>query len=720
MSNSLIEPPVTSHQSPVTSPALPLADRMKAPPRFLPRGHILPSPLNPRKIFEAEGLAELAVSERRHGVFQDLLVRPMAERAGFFEIIVGERRWRASGEITVAAGTAGTMTLPALGELPCKVIEAGDAEALELMLAENMKRRDLTPLEEAEAFAVALAMRNGDGRAVHTQATLAAAISASQERVSQRLLLLKLPRAGRESLAAGKLTIKVAELLGRLPGSVMASACELVLQPGRWQIFTDAPGEPLGLEQAAKEIDERFLRDLALAAWDLKDASFYPAKADSAGERSEGGACADCPWNTANQTGGAVAETRRGPRSKAERPHCTQPGCFAKKQEIFASAQILKIRASAEKAGVEVRILSAEESTGIFPHGGHVLPWDSDHFELGEKPGEAERNKTISETQTPTWEKIVFGEMSAEVVMGRAENGDAIKGEVSGKAHVPILIAMDGKGRVRRLIGKKEAFSAAQKNKTDHYLALGKGRGTSLQSKEADESSARERDERKIGNAVSAAAMAAVVESVSGPWGKQLWQWMGDVALYHGGSDAEAFLVKRRGLDADKGGDFAAADAIAEHRKKLATVGELQGFAVEALLARQVKFSGFAGDDAKAICKLAGVNLAALEKKVRADLEKKGRLAASYAPTKTVAETVEDGMASEVQAAAEITGENAQREGLKKCIVSHAGMSPAEWTAQQKAKGSGKLSNKRKKQIKAAQKRNRASKRAAKSAQRNG
>ena len=98
---------------------------------------IVPSPLQPRREFAREALEELVESIRQRGIIQPLIVRP---KQGQFELIAGERRWRAAKEI-------------GLNEAPVIVRQATDLEVLELSLIENLQRADLNPIEEAEAYA---------------------------------------------------------------------------------------------------------------------------------------------------------------------------------------------------------------------------------------------------------------------------------------------------------------------------------------------------------------------------------------------------------------------------------------------------------------------------------------------------------------------------------------------------------------------------------------
>ena len=105
----------------------------------MPIEFLRPSPLQPRRRFDEAELEALAQSIRERGVLQPLLVRPAAGGAPGYEIVAGERRWR-------AAQRAG------LHEVPVVVRELSDQETLELALIENLQRADLSPLEEAQAF----------------------------------------------------------------------------------------------------------------------------------------------------------------------------------------------------------------------------------------------------------------------------------------------------------------------------------------------------------------------------------------------------------------------------------------------------------------------------------------------------------------------------------------------------------------------------------------
>jgi ParB family chromosome partitioning protein len=146
-----------------------------------------PNPDQPRKTFDEIELDELAQSLRAKGVIQPLLVRPSARVGGEYEIVAGERRWR-------AAQRAG------LHELPAVVRRLDDAEVLEIAIIENVQRADLNPVEEALAYR-ALIDQYG-----HTQDDVAGAVGKSRPHVANTLRLLALPPEVQEHLLHGRLT----------------------------------------------------------------------------------------------------------------------------------------------------------------------------------------------------------------------------------------------------------------------------------------------------------------------------------------------------------------------------------------------------------------------------------------------------------------------------------------------------------------------------------
>ncbi len=154
--------------------------------RSLPVERLTPGPFQPRRRFDAEELAELAESIREQGVLQPVLVR-RAPDGDSYEIIAGERRWRAA-------------QLAQLHEIPVLVREFDDRTAMEIALVENVQRRDLTALEEADGYH-RLIEEYG-----HSQEEVARAVGKSRSHVANTLRLLNLPGEVRTLLEDGQLT----------------------------------------------------------------------------------------------------------------------------------------------------------------------------------------------------------------------------------------------------------------------------------------------------------------------------------------------------------------------------------------------------------------------------------------------------------------------------------------------------------------------------------
>lgn len=159
---------------------------------LLPIGRIEPRLEQPRSKFDEERLAELSQSIKEHGLIQPVAVRPMGD--GYYQIIAGERRWRAARE----AG---------LSEIPANIIEADEQKTAELALIENLQREDLTPMEEARGYE-GLIKEYG-----MTQEQVADRIGKSRPVITNSLRLLKLPGSVQELVEDRKLSLSHARAL---------------------------------------------------------------------------------------------------------------------------------------------------------------------------------------------------------------------------------------------------------------------------------------------------------------------------------------------------------------------------------------------------------------------------------------------------------------------------------------------------------------------------
>jgi ParB family transcriptional regulator, chromosome partitioning protein len=157
------------------------------PQRTLPVAWLHPNPFQPRKNFGAEELEDLANSIREKGVLQPILVRPTSRGPEVFEIVAGERRWRAA-------------QLAKLHDVPVVVRELSDAESLELAIIENVQRTDLNAMEEASAYQQ-LMEKFG-----YKQEQLAQELGKSRSHIANSVRLLRLPDAVQGFIRDGKLS----------------------------------------------------------------------------------------------------------------------------------------------------------------------------------------------------------------------------------------------------------------------------------------------------------------------------------------------------------------------------------------------------------------------------------------------------------------------------------------------------------------------------------
>jgi len=297
---------------------MPTASPAELDHRHIPLVLIDVSTTNPRRKFNQEKLDELRDSILRVGVVQPIVLRPKGLR---FELVAGERRWRASR-------AAQLETIPAI------VRELDDKDAFNIQLTENGQREDLHPLEEAEGYETAIRRFGYDVDA------LALKIGKSRSYVYGRMKLAELTDKAKDSLWKDEISHSVALLLARVPRELQDEALEEILG-GQY-------GEPMSFRETRDFLEEEFFRRLANVPWHLDDAGLVPAA----------GPCSTCPFRSGNQKElfGEVAR---------DADVCTKPECFQSK--INAHLQIK--RTEAEAKGLTV--LSAEESKKLIQHG-HV------------------------------------------------------------------------------------------------------------------------------------------------------------------------------------------------------------------------------------------------------------------------------------------------------------------------------------------------------------
>jgi ParB/RepB/Spo0J family partition protein len=236
--------------------------------QFVPVTQLRESPTNPRKHFDMRALGELAASIKDRGVLQPLLVRPLPKgKPGELEIVAGARRYRA----TKMAG---------LSDIPVIVKNLTDEEVVVIQLIENAQREDLSPGEEADAYA-ALAAKG------LSPAQIAEELKKDRSRVAKYLKLAGLAGKVKEAMASGVLPVDHALAIARIPDPKLQEAAL-----GRIVEDFGAEKPILGvvpLQIARRIIEEEFMTDLSLAFFDPEDATLSPL-----------GPCSKCPYLSGN------------------------------------------------------------------------------------------------------------------------------------------------------------------------------------------------------------------------------------------------------------------------------------------------------------------------------------------------------------------------------------------------------------------------------------
>jgi ParB/RepB/Spo0J family partition protein len=317
----------------ITPPA-PTGDAKPAQSAVLARSAIVRSRTNPRTHFDETYLKELASSIKEHGVIQPLLVRPLpgsraqetfegrkkGEALPTHEVVCGECRWRAAG-------------IASVDELPVLIRHLEDIQVLQIQLVENLKRRDLHPLEEAEGFE-RLVKDHGI-----TVPDVAARIGKSESYVWKLMKLLELTPECREILYQGKLTQSTALLVARAPAYLQMQIAKDIMKG----MYGNAE-EPMSFRQAVQHIHNRYMLRLSDAPFDIKDESLV-AKA---------GSCKACPKRT-----GANSDLFDDVKNADT---CTDPKCFDTKKV----AHVEQLRTAAEAKGQKV--IAGREAKEIVPH----------------------------------------------------------------------------------------------------------------------------------------------------------------------------------------------------------------------------------------------------------------------------------------------------------------------------------------------------------------
>lgn len=483
------------------------------------------SPTNPRKHFDEKGLKELAASIEEHGVKMPLLVRPSKTEPGKYEIIAGERRYRAStllvgslvDRINVETSSpasderdANANRLEALHsqriDVPVIVEDLDDATVLELQLIENLQRRDLTALEEAQGYQALLEL-NAEK---YTPQMIARKIGKSVDTVLNKLKMLKAPKELLLALEEGKVSERHLVLVASVPSAKGRKECaERVLQGTfEWAIQGN---RVLTVRETNQLVNENFRQSLKKAAWDLNDAELLP----------EAGACATCPHfarHAATQDAELAAELGNG-RGQTDPLTCMLPDCFKKKAE-----RVWKQKQAEAKSG-EVTVLKAEEAKGIVDADGDLT------YGLGKRGWVKLEDKLEHEftghfdaNKAPMWRTVVEDRLP------------------KGAIHV----VNTEKGGIVELVKKSDAVEAGKAHKKygklfEKVVATGKTVQTAAEKKKKE----KESFEKKVGLRVKSCMLQHLLDcALSQGMDAEAGLAVLESALYEAGQDGNKLIFE--------------------------------------------------------------------------------------------------------------------------------------------------------------------------------
>ncbi len=270
--------------------------------RNLPLNVLTESKTNPRRIFEDGALKELAESIRANGVIQPLLVRPITEQD--FEVVVGARRFRAA-------------KIAEQQDAPCRIAVLTDAEVLEIQLVENLQRRDVHPMEEAQGFRALLNLEEPK----YSVEQIAAKTGKSPVYVTQRLKLTNLCAPVIEAFYSEDIGVGHALLLAKLPPDQQEKALAECFREEWAGAGKKAKRVLLPVRHLQHWIEHQLMLILKLAPFSRKDAQLVPAA----------GSCLDCPKRTGHN---------RLLFAEVQQDACTDPTCYAAKVEAHVKVTL--------------------------------------------------------------------------------------------------------------------------------------------------------------------------------------------------------------------------------------------------------------------------------------------------------------------------------------------------------------------------------------------
>ncbi len=381
---------------------------------------------NPRKRFDQTKLQELADSIAASGVHQPILIRPLPghrledthrearalkQPAPEYELVAGERRWRACQLAKVA-------------QIPAMIRPMTDEQALEVQVIENLQREDVTELEEAEGYESLMkhSKLNAD--------QVGAKIGKSRGYVYGRLKLLDLCQQAREALREGKIDFSKALLVARIPNE------QLQLKAVAYMTKPDYQGDVPGHRECARHVQNEFMLRLDTARFKITDASLLP----------EAGNCTDCKKRT-----GADRELWSDIKSADV---CTDPSCFHKKTDAHTALMVQQAKDKGQN------VITGAEAAELA----------SDHWGNSKLKGYRRLDSAEDSPTDVPLRKIIGAQMEAEGIQPTKVEHPRKKGELidvlPNETVLRLLKIVDGQAQASKEVAKEvRAFADDKKAK---------------------------------------------------------------------------------------------------------------------------------------------------------------------------------------------------------------------------------------------------------------
>lgn len=354
-------------------------DALRAQFTMIGIGYSAPSPTNPRKDFPEKEMAELTESIKRHGVLQPIIVRmwplayPQPSPLTTYEVVAGERRWRAA----VRAG---------LKMIPGNIQELTDLEVLEIQIIENLQRQDLHPLDEAEGYERIMATH------AYTVEQLGEKIGKSRSYMFARLKLLALDEDARRLFRGGLLNPSTALLVARIPTTALRTkAIKDITGP-------HYGGEPMSVRQAQRHIQDRYMLKLDKAPFPLGDESLIPGA----------GRCYSCLKRTGNQPD--IFDDVKSADV------CTDPDCYKEKKLAHHEREVEKVISAGGT------VICGAKADKIAPNGTEKWAQLTDHTRLSDTcPADPEK-RTYAEILGDSVEALVLDDKEKQKLVAVVPN----------------------------------------------------------------------------------------------------------------------------------------------------------------------------------------------------------------------------------------------------------------------------------------------------------